>query len=174
MSTAPTPQFSPEVAATMAKSEVIILEYESENTTKVIRNIGDVNYRPDPKSKTAIQLAWHIVTAEYFFLTSVANLNFPMDGQEPPCPETVDGVLAFYASEVPKALEGVKAMTPEQLLTPVNFYGMFNYPVFMYLSFATRHSVHHRGQLSAYLRASGGKVPSIYGGSADEPMPMPQ
>jgi uncharacterized damage-inducible protein DinB len=30
-----------------------------------------------------------------------------------------------------------------------------------------RHSAHHRGQLSAYLRAMGGKVPSIYGPSAD-------
>jgi uncharacterized damage-inducible protein DinB len=31
------------------------------------------------------------------------------------------------------------------------------------------HSIHHRGQLSAYLRPMGAKVPSIYGGSADEP-----
>ena len=34
------------------------------------------------------------------------------------------------------------------------------------------HTIHHRGQLSTYLRPMGGKVPSIYGGSADEPMPM--
>jgi uncharacterized damage-inducible protein DinB len=38
-----------------------------------------------------------------------------------------------------------------------------------YIGFAQNHSVHHRGQLAAYLRAMGGKVPSIYGGSADEP-----
>lgn len=172
MSTAPTPQYSPEIAAAIAASEIAILEYEADATAKVIKNIGDLNYRPDPKSKTALQLAWHIVTAEYFFLTSIANLDFPTDGAEPPSPDNIDAVLAFYGSEVPKALARVKAMTPEQLLTPVNFYGMFNYPVFAYLSFATRHTVHHRGQLAAYLRASGGKVPSIYGGSADEPMGM--
>ena len=33
-------------------------------------------------------------------------------------------------------------------------------------------SVHHRGQLSTYLRPMGSKVPSIYGGSADEPVQM--
>ena len=46
---------------------------------------------------------------------------------------------------------------------------IFNFPAFMYLSFVEKHSTHHRGQLSAYLRPMGSKVPSIYGGSADEP-----
>jgi uncharacterized damage-inducible protein DinB len=41
-----------------------------------------------------------------------------------------------------------------------------------YLGFANNHSLHHRGQLAAYLRAMGSKVPAIYGGSADEPMGM--
>lgn len=38
-----------------------------------------------------------------------------------------------------------------------------------YLLFALVHMVHHRGQLASYLRPMGGKVPSIYGGSYDEP-----
>jgi hypothetical protein len=36
-----------------------------------------------------------------------------------------------------------------------------------------RHSVHHRGQLSAYLRPMGAKVPAIYVESGDEPYPPP-
>jgi len=44
-----------------------------------------------------------------------------------------------------------------------------NEPAFSYLQFAQDHLVHHRGQLSTYLRPMGGKVPDIYGGSADEP-----
>jgi uncharacterized damage-inducible protein DinB len=43
-------------------------------------------------------------------------------------------------------------------------------PAATYLGLLIKHSVHHRGQLSAYLRPMGGKVPAIYGGSADEPM----
>jgi len=46
-------------------------------------------------------------------------------------------------------------------------------PNVTYLGFANNHSIHHRGQLSSYLRACGSKVPAIYGASADEPMPAP-
>ena len=47
------------------------------------------------------------------------------------------------------------------------FCGMKN-PAIVYMNFALVHGVHHRGQLSGYLRPMGGTVPSIYGGSADE------
>ncbi len=66
-------------------------------------------------------------------------------------------------------MERVRAMTPEQLVTPVDFLGAFNFPAVFYLGFVNNHSIHHRGQLSVYLRPMGSKVPSIYGGSADEP-----
>ena len=39
-----------------------------------------------------------------------------------------------------------------------------------FLGFANNHSIHHRGQLAACLRAHGAKVPAIYGASAGEPM----
>ena len=63
----------------------------------------------------------------------------------------------------------VEAMTAEQLLTPVNFFGVFNMPSVYYLGFLNNHSIHHRGELATYLRPMGSKVPSIYGGSYDEP-----
>jgi uncharacterized damage-inducible protein DinB len=66
-----------------------------------------------------------------------------------------------------RAMSRVRA--PEQLTTPVDFLGAFNFPAVLYLSFVNNHSIHHRGQLSVYLRPMGAKVPSIYGGSADEP-----
>jgi len=60
-------------------------------------------------------------------------------------------------------------MTPAQLATPVDFDDVCKMPAVFYLGFVNNHSVHHRGQLAAYLRPMGSKVPSIYGGSADEP-----
>jgi uncharacterized damage-inducible protein DinB len=51
----------------------------------------------------------------------------------------------------------------------VDMFGM-QMPALQFLSLALRHSVHHRGQLSAYLRSAGSKVPAIYGPSADTPM----
>jgi uncharacterized damage-inducible protein DinB len=49
----------------------------------------------------------------------------------------------------------------------VDFRGMFQLPAVMYLGFVQQHSIHHRGQLSMYLRPMGAKVPSIYGESYD-------
>jgi len=63
----------------------------------------------------------------------------------------------------------VEAMSAEQLLTPVKFFGMFNLPSVFYLGFLNNHSIHHRGELATYLRPMGSKCPSIYGGSYDEP-----
>jgi uncharacterized damage-inducible protein DinB len=40
-------------------------------------------------------------------------------------------------------------------------------PAINFLAMATKHSVHHRAQLSTYLRPMGGKIPGIYGPSAD-------
>jgi uncharacterized damage-inducible protein DinB len=43
----------------------------------------------------------------------------------------------------------------------------FQMPAALYLEFTVKHSVHHRGQLSTYLRPMGSKVPAIYGESYD-------
>jgi len=64
-------------------------------------------------------------------------------------------------------------MTPEQLMTPVNFLNVFNLPAVLYLGFLNNHSIHHRGELATYLRPMGSKVPAIYGGSYDEPFQPP-
>jgi uncharacterized damage-inducible protein DinB len=54
----------------------------------------------------------------------------------------------------------------------MDFFGMMKMSRAQWIGFANNHSVHHRGQLSAYLRALGSKVPDIYGPSADaEPAP---
>ena len=76
--------------------------------------------------------------------------------------------MAYYDAEIPKAIEAVKKLTPEQLAKPVQFFAWTN-PNVAYAQFLLKHTIHHRGQLSAYLRPMGAKVPAIYGGSADEP-----
>jgi uncharacterized damage-inducible protein DinB len=61
---------------------------------------------------------------------------------------------------------------PGDKLTQNLSFGPMNFPAVMFLDIMNRHSIHHRGQLSTYLRPMGSKVPAIYGGSADEPMKM--
>jgi len=55
----------------------------------------------------------------------------------------------------------------EQLAKEIDMFGMIQAPAVGFLAMAVKHSVHHRGQLSTYLRPMGGSVPGIYGPSAD-------
>jgi len=150
-------------------------EFESPTTRKVIAAIPDdkSSYQPDPKAKNAKQLAWHIVASEEWFLKSVIAGGFNMegDGEEklPAGVSTIDDILAYYDKNVPPLVEQVRKLSGEKLAAPVDFFGVFKQPNVTYLGFLLNHSVHHRGQLSTYLRPMGSKVPSIYGGSADEP-----
>lgn len=162
---------TPEFAAGLREFLLGALDSEVPATTKVILAIpeGQGDYVPDPKATPALKLAFHIVSSEIWFFDSVAAGEFGAfpDGETPATPAAV---IAWWESARPAARARVAALSGEQLAAAVNFYGMFNLPAAAYLNFANVHCIHHRGQLAAYLRPMGGKVPSIYGGSADEPM----
>jgi len=167
---------TPEQARFLLETQLPGIEQEWETTKKVLLAIPDKNqdYRPDPKSKTALELAWHIVSTEVWFLDGLIKGEFAMEETaRPENTETVAGMIAFYENTVPALVEKLKAVPDGKLAEDVNFFGLLSQPAVTYLMFLIVHSVHHRGQLSAYLRAMGGKVPSIYGGSADEPFEMP-
>lgn len=145
---------------------------EAETTKKVLQAIpeGKHDFKPDPMARSAWDLAWHIASTDVQFLDGIADLKFNMDeGAVPDKPTTVEQLVAWYNTNITRALERVRAMSAEQLLTPVDFYGAFNFPAVFYLGFLNNHCIHHRGALATYLRPMGAKVPSIYGGSHDEP-----
>ncbi|MEZ4457981.1 MAG: DinB family protein [Gemmatimonadales bacterium] len=60
-------------------------------------------------------------------------------------------------------------MAGKDLAKTIDFFG-FMQGLVGFMGMGNNHGIHHRGQLAAYLRAMGSKVPTIYGGSADEPM----
>lgn len=143
---------------------------EAECTKRVIAAVPDAksDYRPDPHARTAKELAWHIANTDIQFLDGIADLTFTMATPENK-PQTSAEVVAWYDENIKRGIARIAAMTPEQLLTPVEFFGVFNLPAALYLGFLNNHSIHHRGELATYLRPMGSKVPSIYGGSFDEP-----
>jgi uncharacterized damage-inducible protein DinB len=148
---------------------------EAEVTKRVIAAVPDAasSYKPDPNARTAKELAWHLANTDIQFLDGIADLNFSMANPEQK-PETSAEVVAWYDENIKRGIERVAAMTPEQLMTPVGFFNVFNLPSVFYLGFLNNHSIHHRGELTTYLRPMGSKVPSIYGGSYDEPFQMPE
>lgn len=146
------------------------VEREQPVTRKVIEAIpidkGD--YRPDSVSKTALELAWHIAASEKRFLNGIADGEFNFSPI--PRPETVrnSADIARWYGEMFQEVHGrLKSMSGAQLARMMDFRGMFQLPAVAFLQTYLHHSVHHRGQLSTYLRPMGGKVPSIYGESYD-------
>lgn len=173
------PAFSPEFAATFRDLLAGSLRDESKTTARVLAAIAEArrDYRPEPKSRTAFELAWHFTAAEVWFLEGVADLSFDKmyeneKNEAKMRPANVGALVKWYETNFNAALNRVRGMNPKQLTTVIDFYGVYKLPAFHYLLFCQSHSIHHRGQLAAYLRPMGSKVPNIYGGSADEPMNM--
>jgi uncharacterized damage-inducible protein DinB len=147
---------------------------EVETTKKILAAVPDAasSYKPDANARSAKELAWHLANTDVQFMTGIADLNFRMENPAVK-PQTSAEVVAWYDENMKSAAARVAAMTPEQLLTSVDFRGVFNLPAVMYLGFLNNHSIHHRGELATYLRPMGSKVPAIYGGSYDEPFRPP-
>jgi uncharacterized damage-inducible protein DinB len=150
-------------------------EGEFPATCKVLAAVPEArrDYRPDDKSRTAWELVVHLATSDVWFLDSTIGGNFTYNpdiekqfNAEHP---RVESVVGWYKETFPAKLNAVRTMPADDMIRVVDFFGLFKWPAVSYLGFGNNHSIHHRGQLAAYLRSMGGKVPAIYGGSADEP-----
>jgi uncharacterized damage-inducible protein DinB len=142
---------------------------ESQLTRKVIEAVpaDKAEYRPDPVSKSAVELVKHIAAADIRFADTVITGQFNTGAVLPPEPKTPAEIAAWYSENYAQRLEALSKLTSEQLMKMVNFRGMFERPAVMFLMIGVHHTIHHRGQLSSYLRCMGAKVPSIYGESYD-------
>jgi len=146
-------------------------EVEMKTTVGVLAAVPNdkLAYQPDSLAKSGIGLIRHIVLEDEWLLNSIA------DGQFNPPPDDSDacGIMtpadgvAQYQAKLPAALARVRAMSPEQLTRVIDLFGMLQLPAVDFIALALKHSVHHRGQLSSYIRPMGGRVPSIYGPSAN-------
>lgn len=161
----------PEQATFLLQMALPSLKNEHRITRKIIEAVpaeqGD--YRPDAVSMRALDLAWHIASAENFFLDAVAagEFTFGRDTRPDSIRNAAD-VAVWYGEAFQTNFDRLTRLSSEQLLKIVDFRGMFQFPAVLYLQFAINHSIHHRGQLSVYLRPMGAKVPSIYGESYDD------
>ena len=146
------------------------MKFENEATKKVIRAILEdkKSYKPESKSKSADELVWHIATSEIWFLDLILKGKAEMGG-ETPVPPTIDGILDWYQTNYRDRVGKLESLPADKLVTSVSLFGVMELPAVSYLNMMNLHTAHHRGQLSSYLRPMGSKVPSIYGGSADEP-----
>jgi uncharacterized damage-inducible protein DinB len=147
-----------------------VLRDEHGITKRTIESIpldrGD--YRPDEISKSALDLAWHIAATEMRFMDALVAGEFDLSPR--PRPESVRNsreLADWYAANFEPRFEKLTKLSKDEILKIIDFRGILQQPALMYVNFVVHHSIHHRGQLSMYLRPMGAKVPSIYGESYD-------
>jgi uncharacterized damage-inducible protein DinB len=166
---------TPDQARAIADYYADIYDREIPNTLRVLGAIPNDrrDYKPDEKSRTAWEIATHIAASDLWFLDSVCDAVFVYDqeveNKKTAGLKTVDEVVEFYNREFPKRIQRLRSTPGEQLAKEVDFFGATKGPSIHFLGLANNHGIHHRGQLTSYLRAMGSKVPALYGGSADEP-----
>jgi uncharacterized damage-inducible protein DinB len=171
MSTAAQSSVTPEFAAGLRDVLLQTIASERDITQRVLAAIPDTktDYKHDPKGRTALELATHVVESDVWFMNSIADGAFNFDPEKSLKPfQSSAEAVAWYDQNFQAAFDRVAKLPGEKLIQVVDFFGM-KMPNYQYLLFQIVHAVHHRGQLSTYLRPMGGKVPDIYGGSADEP-----
>jgi uncharacterized damage-inducible protein DinB len=164
---------TPEQGKLLCNVFVDTMKSETEATRKILRAVPDdkKSYKPDPKSMTAHELAWHIATSEMWFMDGVLAGEFSHSEQQA-APPTIPAIVDWYETNYRDRMNKLKDLPADKLVKPIPLFGAMELPAVAYLNFLNLHSCHHRGQLSTYLRPMGSKVPAIYGGSADEPMKM--
>ncbi|HET7110549.1 MAG TPA: DinB family protein [Gemmatimonadales bacterium] len=140
---------------------------ESRTTRNVLARIPEgSDYRPDPKSRTAQEIAWQIACEEKMIIEALESGK--AEWAPPPMPASMKEVLAAYERQSTGLAERWQALPDERWNGMLEFFGSERPASPMAWSFLFD-IVHHRGQISTYLRPMGSTVPQIYGPSGDEP-----
>jgi uncharacterized damage-inducible protein DinB len=163
------------LTAASAKTQFLdALKREHATTLRVMRAYpaSQSEMRPHETARTARELAFVFTLNEGMIVAVLSGpLQFPP--QFPPTPSSWDGVIDAFEQTHAKAIDLVSETPEDQLMQAVTFpvgkNQMADVPKMQVLWMMLMDQVHHRGQLSVYLRNTGSKVPSIYGPSADEP-----
>ena len=142
-------------------------EDESTTTGKVISRIPEgSDYRPDPKSRTAREIAWQIVCEEKMLIDALETGK--AEWQPSPAPESMKEMHGIYEKQSADIVKRLKDLPAARWSGTLEFFGGQRPAPPLAWSFLFD-IVHHRGQITTYLRPMGSTVPQIYGPSADEP-----
>jgi uncharacterized damage-inducible protein DinB len=147
---------------------------ESATTRRVLAALppDQADFRPHPSSQSAREIASIFSFGQGGIAAALTN-NWQWPPVFPPAPSSLAEVIANYEATNQAVLQALENTPESRLYDTVPFFvapkQMGEVRVLDLIWFMLLDSIHHRGQLSVYLRMTGGKVPSIYGPSKDEP-----
>ncbi len=165
---------APAAAHNPWKAYADALQREAAVTARVMRSFpaDQPTFQPHPRSSNAMRLFWTFAMEQLMALDAVKG-TLKMPPSYPPPPATLAECITVFERNVADLVRAARAARPEHHSRMVQFFTgpgqMADVPAGPLAEMMLADQIHHRGQLSVYVRMAGGKVPSIYGPSADEP-----
>jgi uncharacterized damage-inducible protein DinB len=164
----------------MTIAETLLPEFDREMgiTRRVLERVpdGQFAWTPHDKSMTLGRLAEHLAEIPMWCRVAIVENGIDMgdgrpEGYQPP--DTRAAVLRMFEANVASARTALLGRSDAELMAPwkLSSHGkeIFTMPKAVVLrGFVMNHMIHHRGQMSVYLRLHNVPVPSMYGPSADE------
>ncbi len=159
----------------MNEREFYLLRRRAEGPTftKVLAALREdrFDYRPHERSPSAREVAWTLAGETAACCTLIASGR--VDWNPEPAPQDAKAILASFARNYEALTASSTAVDDAAWTVPVRlFHGgelLREAPLGEFLWFLLFDAIHHRGQLSTYIRPMGGLVPAIYGPSGDDP-----
>ena len=162
----------------MAMIEAMLAEFDHEMTLtrKLLERVpdGSFEWKPHAKSMSLGQLAQHVATIPMWGSMTLSRTELDVGAADPlPAATTRADLLAGFDRHVTETRATLVRTADAELMTPWTLksggHTVFSMPkAVVWRSFVLSHLIHHRGQLSVYLRMHDVPLPSIYGPSADE------
>jgi len=165
----------------MAIKDGLLPEYDHEvaTTRRLLERVpeADLGWKPHEKSMTLGELAGHIANLPNWGVTTIGTQVFDLaslgENARLAAPGSVAELLRAFDSSTAAARTAIAGCGDAEMLAPWTLkkdgHEMFTLPrVAALRSFVMNHIIHHRGQLSVYLRLRNVPLPSIYGPTADE------
>lgn len=164
----------------MSQTKALISELtrESINTRKMLERIStdQFTWKPHPKNRELITLMTHIAELPDIFITKAIQsdaYDFKVSQYQPANPKSEEELLALFDQTLTQAVIALENTTDEDLQKTWTLksggHTIVSLPRFAIIrTLALNHIIHHRGQLSVYLRLLNIPVPGMYGPSADE------
>jgi uncharacterized damage-inducible protein DinB len=165
----------------MALKDGLLAEFDHEMgaTRRLLERVpeADLAWRPHDKSFTLGELAGHLASIPHWVEITIGGASFDLAGDltgaRPPAPSSTAALLERFDANVKKARTKIDEQTDPAFFAPWTLQSdgqeLFTMPKNAVLrSFVMNHIVHHRGQLTVYLRLRNVPLPAIYGPTADE------
>jgi uncharacterized damage-inducible protein DinB len=158
--------------------EQFLASYDREHATtmRVLRAYptDKLDLKPHELSKSARELGW-VFVLERGLGTMAFTRNFPppANAPMPKAPDSWDDILGALEKAHNDFGNLIRSTSDDEMMENIKFFSgpkqMGDFPRLSLVWMLLMDEIHHRGQFSIYLRMAGGKVPSIYGPTADEP-----